>query len=420
MTNREARKLIRAAEREYKGRNVTRWYSTIHPKRNGEARIRTWAVKTWQGKPLVMLAAEYHTDGAQAHVSGRCLINNFTNARMFNWLDYGGRSHLAVWSDVDGCRDEWLEAFDHRFNAGHEFFGTFLNGLEDTKYKYCAWEQTNMRITDFLDCYRVSPMSELLAKAGLHRWLTPSHVARLAKNKPLARFLATHRADLLNVPPSIVQHEFARHGEKADIEQMAALAELTPYGLTRTGIEPKRIYAWMKRTGVTAEELRHHVDNLNELKMSTAYEPHVLPHDWATYSLAVEERVHEVREARAARERRIVREARAAARRIIEGWMASGKIRKAYKVVIPQSETELVNEGNAMSNCVGTYWGSVKAGNTDLVFVRRGGRPYIDIEVQDGEIVQMRYSHNRAVKETSSDGRMCRLIARAFKKRKAA
>ena len=222
------------------------------------------------------------------------------------------------------------------------------------------------------------------------------------------------------MPPSIVQHEFARHGEKADIEQMAALAELTPYGLTRTGIEPKRIYAWMKRTGVTAEELRHHVDNLNELKMSTAYEPHVLPHDWATYSLAVEERVHEVREARAARERRIVREARAAARRIIEGWMASGKIRKAYKVVIPQSETELVNEGNAMSNCVGTYWGSVKAGNTDLVFVRRGGRPYIDIEVQDGEIVQMRYSHNRAVKETSSDGRMCRLIARAFKKRKAA
>ncbi len=419
MTNKEAKKLILAAEREYSGQNVTRWYSTIHPKRNGEARIRTWAVKTWKRKPLIMLAAEYHTDGTQAHISGRCLVHNFTNARMFNWLDFGGRAHQPVWSDVDSIRNKWLQALDHIFQCGHEYYGRYLNGLEETRYRYCAWEQTNMRITDFLDCYRVSPMSELLAKAGLHRWLTPSHVARLAKNKPLARFLATHRADLLNVPPSIVQHEFARHGEKADIEQMAALAELTPYRLTNIGIQPKRIYAWMKRNGVKASELRHHVDNLNELKMSTAYEPHVLPHDWETYSLMIEERVIEERELAEEREREIVREARLFARRMIDKWMREGKIRKSYKIVIPQSQTELVEEGEAMNNCVGSYWGRIKSGMCDLVFVRKMGKPYIDLEVADGEIVQMRYNHNIAVGERSVDGRLCKLIAKAFKRKAA-
>ena len=420
MTNRQAKKLILAKEREYRGRNETRWYSTIHPKRNGEAKIRTWAVKTWRKKPLIMLAAEYHTDGAQAHISGRCLVHNFTNARMFNWLDYGGRSHVAVWSDVDGLRNEWLEAYDHEFGARHEFFGTFLNGLENTKYRYCAWEKTDMRITDFMDCYKVSPMSELLAKAGLHRWLTPSHVARLAANKPLARFVARHSADLAYVPPSVVYRAFAKDGDRTDVEDISALAILTPYGLANIGIAPKRILAWMKRKGVGADELRHHVDNLNELKMSTTYEPHVLPHDWQTYSLAIAERVQEEREIIAERERKIVSEARSAARRIIDAWMESGKIRKAYKVVIPASETELVNEGNAMNNCVGTYWNRIRNGSTELVFIRKMGKPYIDLEVKDGRIVQMRYNHNRAVGENTADGRLCMMISKAFKKRKVA
>lgn len=421
MTNKDAMKLIREAEAERQGINITRWYSTIHPKRGGEAKIRTWAVKTWRGKPLIMLAAEYHTDGKPGHVSGRCLVNNTMHTRHFNWLDFGGKSHVAVWSDVDGCRDEWLEAYDHEFGRGYEFFGQFLNGLEGTKYKYSAWEQTQMRITDFLDCYRVSPMSELLAKAGLSRWLTPRHVARLARNKPLARFLAQHGGELVNVPPSIVQRVYKRDGERADVAEMAAMAELTPYGLTRLPIAPKRIWKWMRAHGVSAAELRHHVDNLTELKRDLAYEPSVLPHDWATYSLATEERVREERELAQEREREIVRKARIEARRFIDAMVAAGKIRKAYRIDTPETETELVAEGRAMSNCVGGYWNRLRAGMCNLVFVRKGGKPYIDLEISmKGEIVQMRYAHNKPVKEKSMDGRMCALIASAYSKREAA
>lgn len=416
MTKRQAIRMVRAAERGYTGRNVTRWYSTVHPRRNGEAVVRTWAVKTWQDKPLVMLAAEYNTDGSANHVSGRCLVNNFTHAPAFNWLDYGGREHVAVWQDVDACRHEWLEAFDHVFRGGTEFYGTFLNGLDGTRYRYCAWERTGMRLSDFLDCYRVSPLSELLAKAGLLRWLTPRHVARLAENKPLARFVARHAADLASVPPSIVQREYRRNGERADVGQMAALSELTPYGLASVGIAPRRVWAWMKRNGVEARELAHHVCNLRELRMATDYEPHVLPHDWAAYSCEIENRVQEARELAVEMEREILRKARAEARRTVDAWQRRGLVRRRCKVVIPASQTELVAEGNAMDNCVGSYWHSLCRGTCDLFFVRRDGKPYIDVEVQDGEIVQAMYSHNRVVKRGSADWRMCAKVASAFRR----
>ena len=134
MTDKKVFKLIRAAERNRTGKNFTRWYSSVHPRRNGEADIKTWAVKTYNGKPLILLAAIYPTDGGQAKVSGRCLISTWDNCPHWNWLDYGGKGHVAVWSNVDACRNEMLDAYDHSFNRGIEFFGlgTFVNGFEGT------------------------------------------------------------------------------------------------------------------------------------------------------------------------------------------------------------------------------------------------------------------------------------------------
>ena len=417
MTKKDAKKLVLAAEATYTGINTTRWYSTVVPKRNGEARILTWAAKTWQGKPLVMLAAEYHTDKVANKVSGRLLVHNFTNQMMFNWLDYGGKEHVAVWSDVDAARNECFDGYDHVYGKGREFYGRFLNGLEDTKYKWCGWALTDMRISDYLDCYRVSPFVECLAKAGLCRWITPRFVARLVGNKPLMRFVARNAEKLRDVPPSIVISQYARHAEKTDVDAIRAATLLRTYGLTSLPYAPKRICAWLDRNGVSPEELRHHVDNLNELKLDLAYEPHVLPHDFAVYSLEVEDRVHEERELAAFRESEIVREAREFAHAKIEEWLATGKIRKSYSVVLPNTEQELREEGSAMNNCVGTYWSRIVKGSCSLVFIRKEGKPYIDMEVsRDGKIVQMRYNHNKAVDAKTPDGRLCAKLATAFRK----
>lgn len=419
MTKREATRLVFRAEKGYSGPNVTRWYSTVHPKRNREAVVRTWAVKTWKGKPLVMLAAEYNTDGSTAHVSGRCLINNFTHSIAFNWLDYGGNSHVAVWEDVDTCRNEWLEAQNHVFRGGYEFFGRLLNGYEGTKYQWSPISETGLRITDWCDLFRISPRVELIAKAGLRKWLTPRYVRILDKFRLLALHLS-HKADeYRSMNPLSVVSRFKKATDGKTAESLTAYIETSRYGLDALPVSFVRVYRWMHRNKVKGGQLVHHIDNLRELNLDLSYEPHVLPHDWAVYSLEIENRVKEAREVAKENERKAVFRGRQEARRIIRRWMDKGVIRKSFSVTIPASETELQLEGNAMRNCVGHYWERLRKGNCDLAFIRKGGKPYIDMEMSGGRIVQMRYKANRAVESGTKDYALCLKVAEAFRRKSA-
>lgn len=421
MTNREAIRLVREAEREYNGRNVTRWYTTVHPRRNREAVVKTWAVKTWKGKPLIMLASAYNTDGRTKNmISGRCMIHHFTNSPAFNWLDYGGRTHQAVWSNIDEGRDGWYEANDHIFGCYVEHFGlgTWLNSFDGTKYQYSAYERSGMRVSDYIDLCRMSPKTELLTKASLFRWLTPTFVNRLENDAGLMRFVSRNRKELVGISPSVVCDAIRRFGYDVPVRKVKNYDALRSFGLSTLPISSERVFAWSKRNGVSLEKLRHHVDNLKELGLSLKYEPHVLPHDWATYSLEIEDRVEKARELAIKKKRKMVYEARKEAREYISRLYAEGKIRINFKIVLPTSAKEMRREGDAMHNCIGGYWNSVQAGVKDVVFIRKNGRPYIDMEVDNGKIVQKRYHHNRDVQK-GEDLELCKLIAEAFKKKAA-
>lgn len=76
---------------------------------------------------------------------------------------------------------------------------------------------------------------------------------------------------------------------------------------------------------------------------------------------------------------------------------------KGMEVIVPQHISDLVKEGEAMHNCVGTYMKRVANGDTDVVFVRRTANPeksYITVEVEPGtgRIIQAREKYNTAVK----------------------
>lgn len=426
MTDKKVFKLIRAAERNRTGKNFTRWYSSVHPRRNGEADIKTWAVKTYNGKPLILLATIYPTDGGQAKVSGRCLISTWDNCPHWNWLDYGGKGHVAVWSDVDACRNEMLDAYDHSFNRGIEFFGlgTFVNGFEGTKYQYGQFADSMMRVTDWLDCMHISPKTELVIKAGLLRWLDPRYLPTLMDNKPLLAFVRKNAEVYRGISPYFVIREFKRtDGGKIDESRAMAYTVCKKYRFDSLAFPAIRILRWLKAQKVEPSLLRHHIDNLKELGMDLTYQPHVLPKDFATYSLDIEERVHQKREeARLANEaaalerERVAREARIFARRQIRKWLAEGKIAPRFSIVIPNTETEMRDEGHAMHNCVGGYYSRWKAGSCDLAFIRKDGKPYIDIEIGGDRIIQARYAHNEAVDTTSKDYKICELALAAFKR----
>ena len=427
MTDKQAHTLIRRAERKRTGKNFMRWYSSVHPRRNGEADIKTWAVKTWKGKPLILLASVYPTDGGAPKVSGRCLVSMWDNCPHFNWLDYGGRSHVAVWSDVDGGRDEMVDPPAHTFKRGIEFFGlgTFVNGFEKTRYRYGEFEASGLRVSDWLDMMHLTPKTELIIKANLLRWLDPRYLPTLMDNKPLLSFVRKNAAKYSAVSPYFVLRDFCNTcGGTLNDERARAYVVVNRFGFASLPFASLRILHWLEAQKVRPEQLRHHIDTLKELRMDLTYEPHVLPKDFATYSLDIEERVHAKREAarlereaKRIEEERIAREARIFARRQIRKWLAEGRIGKRFSIVIPNTETEMVAEGHAMHNCIGGYWGNDawKRGQTNLAFIRKDGKPYMDVEISDGKIVQARYAHNKAVEETTKDYSLCRIALDAFK-----
>ena len=53
------------------------------------------------------------------------------------------------------------------------------------------------------------------------------------------------------------------------------------------------------------------------------------------------------------------------------------------------------------------------------MFVRKDGKPYIDVEIRDGKIVQARYKGNIDVPETTKDYKVCELTLALFKRKAA-
>lgn len=434
MNNREAKKLILRREAEYTGKNFTRWYSSVHPKRNGEAVVKTWAVKTYNGKPLILLASTYPTDGRHPKVSGRCLVSMWDNCPHWNWLDYGGKSHIAVWEDVDSCRNEMLDpANEHQFRRGIEFYGlgTFVNGFEGTKYQYGCFDKTDLRLSDWLQLMRIDAKTELIIKAGFVKWLDPRYLPTLADNKNLLAFVRNGGETLRDVSPYRIIQMFKRTGGEVDFTRVQKMEKenkdrelIREYGFGSLKFKPRRILSWLKKYDVKPEALRHHLDNVRELGMDMEYEPHILPKDFATYSLEIEERVHEKRErkriadeAKRLEREKTAREARIYARRTIRKWLAEGKIGPKFSIIIPNTQTEMVTEGRAMNNCISTYWDdSWKEGQTELAFIHKNGKPYIDVEFNGGTIIQARYKDNKAVEDGTKDYALCQFVTTAFKK----
>ena len=76
------------------------------------------------------------------------------------------------------------------------------------------------------------------------------------------------------------------------------------------------------------------------------------------------------------------------------------KLRFEYKDLIcfaAMSQKELIEEGKAMSHCVGGYAESCSEGKTDIIFIRKKSEPdkaYVTMEIRKDEIIQVRAYKN--------------------------
>ena len=68
-----------------------------------------------------------------------------------------------------------------------------------------------------------------------------------------------------------------------------------------------------------------------------------------------------------------------------------------YKIIVPESLKVIVEEGQNLHHCVGTYTEKVAEGETDILFIRKQGEEdasYYTMEVKNLEIIQYRGAYN--------------------------
>lgn len=72
-------------------------------------------------------------------------------------------------------------------------------------------------------------------------------------------------------------------------------------------------------------------------------------------------------------------------------------------VYVPESARDLIEEGKAMNNCIGTYVDRIAEGKTLVFFVRQLNNPtapFVAFEYHNGKVVQCMYKRNEKVEDT--------------------
>lgn len=72
-------------------------------------------------------------------------------------------------------------------------------------------------------------------------------------------------------------------------------------------------------------------------------------------------------------------------------------------VYVPEKAEELYEEGRLQHNCVGTYVDRIAEGKTMVFFIRKlnsPNEPFVTMEYCNGEVIQVRYDHNKTVDDT--------------------
>lgn len=397
-----ALKEIREREANYKGANVTRYYNQVIPTRNGECRIDTYAVKTRNkrtGELAIKKVARYYTDRRRFYVRD-IIFHNFTHSYLTNWCNEPfGRKHQAVWEDVDAHIGTWVYCErDNLINLG----GDYLNWFEGTRYEHCGYDvNSGMHFLDYAECYNINRGVEFLGKSDLWKLITPSFVRQLSADKGLFNFFRTH----LN--------EIRQHSCRGGFYAAYSISDiLTAYRRKCTLVEAKfrrraqhsfrgyysrfvpntidrvELLKWCEKNDISEMEYCRYAQYVfNAGENITAFGV-TMPRNFKTLLEDYERREHEEQMRRRAKEdRKRARERRAfnsGIKSVAEAFAMLSRLKKhGLTVVLPMSVQSLIDEGNAMRNCIGGmgYDEKIAKGTSLIVFLYKDGKPFVDIEI---------------------------------------
>lgn len=432
MTKSEAVRLIKGeiAERERRSiqaygklpMNYTHYYQAVTPIENGEAKVDVYAVR-WTGR------------GSKRKLLVKCVQKIFTDRDYFLSRDifrgYCGGFQIDFSDMTSNCRHyyrsiytgdplanglgKWSRCKYEGLRTGFLLWAHPLNGYEGTKFEHSGFEKTNMHILHFNECYKISKAVEFLAKAELIRFIRPAFVKRLRDDKKMFNLFRCNFKKIKDRHYGIQEltrasangYSLEEASDRIAAAQVFKADGYRPSQNLPAELDKYEIYKWCRKNKIHPEEYRRYVGYIHDLGEDITAFGVTMPRDFKTKLEEAEAKVNRIREReRRAQERRWRREhaaelAREKKRKELEAKRREkiqkkiaavarqlkgivGKFSNGYVVAIPSCSKDLVKEGHAMRNCIGSmgYDFKIADRNSIIIFLRgQDGRKNVDVEL---------------------------------------
>lgn len=422
MRTREAEKMVLARFSEYKGLNLTQYYSVANALRGGEVRIDTYACRL-EGKsrkPIVKCIQRCYSDRKTIDV--RDVYRGYMGGFQVDFSDltrncrHYAENYYRPESLAKFPVGSWDTMDYEGVKTGFLIPAPIINDLTGTNYEHCGLQMTNMHPMKFFECYHISHSVEFLAKNNLSRFITPSFVRRLRNEKRLFDFFRMNFKAIKSGPYGIkeVTKAVARKCSLVEAADRIRAAEEFKDRRYYTGenipegIDRYELYKWCKKNRISPHTYRRYAGYIDRIGENLCAYGVTYPRDFSAALEAAEAEAHRLdeierrREARRRREEEKVSRMKAKERKAWER-KENSRIKDAiadmarklaklngitgygYAVVVPKSAKMLLDEGNAMKNCIGKMGYDKKIANGEsLIFFLRGqdGRKNVDVEVR--------------------------------------
>ena len=294
-----------------------------------------------------------------------------------------------------------------------------IDKLDCFKY-YSAARDYNPKVIPSQLVYMIhaARINEKLSKIGIadvnveHRHYFCTHHDRVLpfnyKERSLKKMLGLDQMkfNLLREFPSmdfmfwLQRHNDVNYEQIREAKGNTYLYEYTRKNMDRLGVSFGKLARYLEDKNLA--EYTHYLYLLCELGYNLKDTYYSMPSDFRK----ADERVTKELENR---KRKIAEEKDMLIKNISDGLRAMPDLKefldgsRGLLVYVPESSQELIDEGKALHNCLGTYGERIAEGKTLVFFVRKLDNPtapFVAFEYCNGEVVQCRYNHNKDVKDT--------------------
>lgn len=413
--------VIKEKEKSGHERNITRFYSYLE-RQGGNVAISTVAVKdgkAFKGKKETTKFIKKVVVCLQGETTCHC--------RDIYFIQMGG--YIAEFIKekkldtktkrfiVNEYNENWWETSNKYFrlySKANLINPEFLQQTEE--FKYCAWDGYG-DLMDYLNTYAKFPKTEFLSKLlGSRFAFSKNLVKKLNTDKQFVKWLSKNKKELkeIEIPALLSAYRnrakwsIKRARAEYECEKYFRKRQFSAYGYGGYTLlqrlyhespeaEQEKIWSFIVRNETTPNHYCDYLTALDELGVDRSDTKNTFPIDWQYWQRV---RIDQRATLRAEKDAKRFAELTKKIKKVAEKYSSLSYVGENYTIIIADSKSSLIYEGESLSHCVGrmNYDQKISREQSLICFVRKiedKETPFVTVEfsLEEKRVLQC-YGHN--------------------------